>query len=52
MKKLKILPKVNPKSYRVNTALDKKQYELTDESQEMRKKIESLIKSSNVLNNC
>ncbi|MCU0324741.1 MAG: hypothetical protein MUF45_05750 [Spirosomaceae bacterium] len=52
MKKFKILPQVNPESYKINQKLDNKNYELTDESQAMRKKVELILKNAKMLKNC
>lgn len=46
MKRFKALPKVNPELYQINPALDKKKYQLTEESQTMRKKVESLLRKT------
>lgn len=40
----KVLPKVNPNTYKVNPALDREKFEFTPETQAFREKIEKFIK--------
>ena len=44
MKTKRELPKVNPNTYKINSALDRKQFEFTPETQAFREKIEKFIK--------